>query len=55
MHLHRVAFGEVALEQPQRQPDITRAKELLGWEPTVSLEEGLRRLLAQPGLVAEPV
>ena len=25
-----------------RQPDIRRAKELLGWEPQVSLEEGLR-------------
>jgi nucleoside-diphosphate-sugar epimerase len=24
-----------------RQPDITRAKQLLGWEPMVSLEEGL--------------
>jgi dTDP-glucose 4,6-dehydratase len=27
----------------QRQPDITRARELLGWEPTVGLDEGLRR------------
>ncbi len=26
----------------QRQPDITQAKEKLGWEPTVSLEEGLK-------------
>jgi dTDP-glucose 4,6-dehydratase len=26
----------------QRQPDITRAKELLGWEPKVSRAEGLR-------------
>lgn len=26
----------------QRQPDITRAKEILGWAPTVSLAEGLR-------------
>ncbi|MGC6455727.1 MAG: UDP-glucuronic acid decarboxylase family protein [Coraliomargaritaceae bacterium] len=26
----------------QRQPDITVAKEKLGWEPTVSLEEGLK-------------
>jgi dTDP-glucose 4,6-dehydratase len=25
----------------QRKPDITKAKELLGWEPKVSLEEGL--------------
>jgi dTDP-glucose 4,6-dehydratase len=28
-----------------RQPDITRAREILGWEPRVSLEEGLRRTL----------
>ena len=27
-----------------RQPDITRARQLLGWEPEVSLDEGLRRL-----------
>ncbi|MEZ0611552.1 UDP-glucuronic acid decarboxylase family protein [Fibrella sp. WM1] len=26
----------------QRRPDITRAKELLGWEPKVSREEGLK-------------
>jgi dTDP-glucose 4,6-dehydratase len=26
-----------------RQPDITRARALLGWEPTVSLEEGLAK------------
>jgi dTDP-glucose 4,6-dehydratase len=26
----------------QRQPDITRAKEILGWEPTVSRAEGLK-------------
>jgi dTDP-glucose 4,6-dehydratase len=28
-----------------RQPDITRARTLLGWEPTVTLEEGLTRTL----------
>ncbi len=27
----------------QRQPDIARAKELLGWSPTVELRDGLRR------------
>ena len=27
----------------RRRPDISRAKELLGWEPTVSLSEGLPR------------
>ena len=28
-----------------RQPDITRARTLLGWEPKVPLDEGLRRTL----------
>ncbi|MBT8336229.1 MAG: SDR family oxidoreductase [Gemmatimonadetes bacterium] len=28
-----------------RQPDITRARELLGWEPEVSLKEGLRKTI----------
>jgi len=27
----------------QRQPDITRARTLLGWEPKVGLEEGLKK------------
>ena len=30
----------------QRQPDITRAKTLLDWQPTIPLEEGLRRTIA---------
>jgi dTDP-glucose 4,6-dehydratase len=29
----------------QRQPDISRAKTLLGWEPKVPLEDGLRRTI----------
>jgi dTDP-glucose 4,6-dehydratase len=29
----------------RRQPDITRARELLRWEPAVSLEEGMRRTI----------
>ncbi len=30
----------------QRQPDISRARETLGWEPTVTLEQGLERTIA---------
>ena len=29
----------------QRKPDITVAKNLLGWEPTISLREGLKRMI----------
>ena len=30
----------------QRQPDISKAKQLLGWEPKVQLEEGLKKTIA---------
>ncbi len=30
----------------QRKPDITRARELLGWQPTITLAEGLERTIA---------
>ena len=29
----------------QRQPDITQAKAVLGWQPTVELSEGLDRTI----------
>jgi dTDP-glucose 4,6-dehydratase len=29
-----------------RQPDITRARDLLGWEPRIGIAEGLRRTIA---------
>jgi dTDP-glucose 4,6-dehydratase len=39
-----------------RQPDITRARQVLGWEPEVALEEGLRRMLpSEKEMEAEPV
>jgi dTDP-glucose 4,6-dehydratase len=34
----------------QRRPDIGRASEMLGWEPSVQLVEGLRRTIEQAGL-----
>jgi dTDP-glucose 4,6-dehydratase len=34
----------------QRRPDIGRARELLGWEPSVELIEGLRRTIDQTGV-----
>ncbi len=42
-----IVFEALPVDDPQvRQPDITRARQLLGWEPEVTLEEGLRRTLA---------
>jgi dTDP-glucose 4,6-dehydratase len=42
----RVVFNPLPQNDPKvRQPDITKAKRILGWEPKVSREEGLRRTL----------
>jgi len=39
----RIVYNLLPKDDPkQRQPDITRAKNVLGWEPKVSREEGLR-------------
>lgn len=41
-----LAFGELPENDPQRRrPDITRARELLGWSPRVPAEEGLARTI----------
>ena len=38
-----LSFKELPQDDPkQRQPDITRAKKYLGWEPTIPLDEGLK-------------
>jgi dTDP-glucose 4,6-dehydratase len=38
----RIVYRPLPVDDPkQRQPDITRARTLLGWEPKVGLEEGL--------------
>jgi dTDP-glucose 4,6-dehydratase len=43
-----IVFEALPIDDPQvRQPDITRARQVLGWEPEVPLEEGLRRMLAK--------
>jgi len=42
----KIVFSSLPIDDPKvRQPDSTRAKELLGWEPTVALAEGLRRVV----------
>ena len=42
----KIIFKPLPDDDPkQRRPDITLAKEMLGWSPTVELEEGLRRMI----------
>jgi dTDP-glucose 4,6-dehydratase len=42
----RIIFNPLPVDDPKvRQPDITKAKKLLGWEPKVGLEEGLSKTL----------
>jgi dTDP-glucose 4,6-dehydratase len=39
----KIAYEPLPQDDPkQRRPDITKAKTLLGWEPKIQLEEGLR-------------
>ena len=46
-----IVFEALPTDDPQqRQPDITRAKQLLGWEPQIDLREGLRRTIEQAGI-----
>ncbi len=43
----QTVYRELPADDPtQRKPDITLAREALGWEPRVQLEEGLRRTIA---------
>ncbi len=45
-----IVFEALPVDDPQvRQPDISLARQILGWEPTVSLREGLRRTLEEAG------
>jgi dTDP-glucose 4,6-dehydratase len=49
-----IVHEALPVDDPQvRQPDITRAQQLLGWEPEVELEDGLRRML--PSFGREPI
>ncbi len=43
----KLIFMPLPQDDPkQRQPDITRAKSVLGWEPKVALEQGLEKTIA---------
>jgi UDP-glucuronate decarboxylase len=49
-----IVFEALPEDDPQvRQPDITRAREILGWEPEIPLADGLRRTITTQ--TGEPV
>src|SRR5436190_4242275 len=49
-----IVYEALPVDDPQvRQPDITRARQVLGWEPKIPLEEGLRRMLPSQEREAE--
>lgn len=42
----KIVFKPLPVDDPkQRRPDITKAREILGWEPKVSLEQGLKETI----------
>jgi dTDP-glucose 4,6-dehydratase len=42
----RICFKPAAIDDPQqRRPDITKARKILGWSPTISLRDGLVKTL----------
>ena len=41
-----IVFRPLPEDDPKvREPDITRAKKILGWEPKVGLDDGLRKTI----------
>jgi dTDP-glucose 4,6-dehydratase len=45
-----IVFEALPIDDPQiRRPDITRARQILGWSPEIDLEEGLKRWLKALG------
>ncbi|HHH72397.1 MAG TPA: SDR family oxidoreductase [Sulfuricurvum sp.] len=43
----KITFHPLPQDDPlQRQPDITLAKQVLGWEPTIALDEGLEKTIS---------
>jgi len=43
----KIEYRPLPMDDPrQRQPDISRARKTLGWEPRIRLEEGLEKTVA---------
>jgi dTDP-glucose 4,6-dehydratase len=50
-----IVFEALPIDDPKvRQPDITRARQVLGWQPEIPLDEGLRRTVEATGHAAAP-
>jgi dTDP-glucose 4,6-dehydratase len=48
-----IVYEALPTDDPkQRRPDISRARDLLDWQPTVNLREGLQRTIEQAGVEA---
>jgi dTDP-glucose 4,6-dehydratase len=46
-----IVYEALPTDDPQqRRPDIGRARDLLNWEPSIKLDEGLRRTIDQSGV-----
>jgi dTDP-glucose 4,6-dehydratase len=46
-----IIFEPLPTDDPQqRRPDITRARDLLGWEPSIELRDGLRMTIEKSGI-----
>jgi dTDP-glucose 4,6-dehydratase len=46
-----LVFEALPVDDPKvRQPDISKARELLGWEPRVELRDGLKRTIEEAGV-----
>lgn len=44
----RITFRPLPQDDPkQRQPDLSKAKALLGWQPRVLLEDGISKTIAR--------
>ncbi len=42
----KIIYKPLPQDDPkQRKPDITRARTILGWQPVVALEDGLKRTI----------
>ena len=56
----RVVYQQLPVDDPRRRkPDISRARDLLGWRPTVDLEQGLEATIAwfedEQNRIAQPM